>query len=144
MFPLLSSKLFSLEKKTIEIWMPFPSSLPSTSSCWNAELRQTTNYIVGVEHSETKRLLVSLLLIGRKFKYITCMTTWTRWHKAAIHSTLSNLQGFSVCMHWFVIIIMSRGSNVHPTNVVCMHIPTEFLFLILHESNGILLSSFQA
>lgn len=65
MFPVLSSKLVSLERKTIEIWMPFPSSLPSTSGCWNAELRQTTN----LEHSEIKRLLVSLLLIGREFRY---------------------------------------------------------------------------
>lgn len=104
MFSLLSSNLFSLERKTLEIRMPFPSSLPSASSCWNTELRQTPSSAVGLEHPQRKRLLGSLLFPGGEWGY-SSLPVWLlepdRLKQWLIHSTLSSLRVFSalVCYH---------------------------------------------
>lgn len=144
MFLLLSSKLFSLERKTIEILMSFSSSLSSTFSCWNAELKQTTSNIMEhtLECPGIKSSLVGLFLPGTVKIQLICMSdTQTNSRGTAISSMLSHLQGLSVCMHWSFTIV-SRGSSVHITEILFARLYSQrfsFLYLLCES-----LYSFQA
>lgn len=126
MFLLLSSKLFILEWKTIKIWMPFPSFLLSTSSCWNVELKTKAQRAWSI-----KKCNCSLFCSKQQFSCSLLEENLDAIHymydcinkvapREVIHSTLSNPQEFSVCMHLFLVMV-SRESNMHSINVVCTH-----------------------